>query len=75
MEAGLRQGCPASPLLFILAVEKFSHAIRRNDCIAGIPVGGIFYKVSQYADDTTLFLRDGESLEVALNMIEDFRKV
>lgn len=55
MAAGLRQGCPASPLLFILAVEKFSHAIRQNQLIKGIVINGNEYKISQYADDTTLF--------------------
>lgn len=65
MAAGLRQGCPASPLLFILAVEKFSHAIRENNLISGITINGNSYKISQNADDTTLFLKDGESLELA----------
>lgn len=75
MEAGLRQGCPASPLLFILAVEKFAHAIRQNESIKGISVNDNTYKVSQYADDTTLFIRDGQSLELALEVIDDFHKV
>lgn len=75
MAAGLRQGCPASPLLFILAVEKFAHSIRQNNNITGIDINGNSYKVSQYADDTTLFLKDGDSLESALDVVEEFYKV
>lgn len=75
MPAGLRQGCPTSPLLFILAFEKFSHSIRQHEGISGISIKGNCYKVSQYAEDTTLFLKEGQSLETALGVIDDFHKV
>lgn len=38
--AGLRQGCPASPHLFVLAVEKLAHSIRVNNRIRGVSLGG-----------------------------------
>ena len=59
MDRGVRQGCPLSPLLFILTAELFARSIRFDPNIAGInfeyprPV-----KIRQFADDTTLFLRD-----------------
>ena len=34
----MRQGCPSSPLLYILQAEQFAWAIRKNENIIGIPL-------------------------------------
>ena len=52
---GIRQGCPISALLFILLAEVMAIHIRNNGKIKGINVGKQIYKISQLADDTTLF--------------------
>lgn len=72
LEAGLRQGCPLSPWLFILAVEKLAHKIRNDDRIQGAEINGNSHKVSQYADDTTLFLKNSTSLERAFEILDEF---
>ena len=54
---GMRQGCPLSPYLFIIAVEILSINIRNSPDIEGINIGETEYKVSQYADDTALTLK------------------
>ena len=41
----------------------------------GIKIGNITYKISQLADDTTLFLRDVKSLKAVLDIIKLFTKV
>ena len=76
IQKGVRQGCPLSPYLFVLAVEVLAKAIRENKSIKGIFVNGKEIKLSQYADDTTLIL-DGtkESLIASLKTLDDFYEV
>ena len=59
---GLKQGCPASPYLFLLIGELLAILIRKNDYIKGIKIGGVEKKISQFADDTSLL--------AALNTLE-----
>ena len=71
-ERGIRQGCPLSAYLFLLAIEVLAHHIRKNDNIKGIPVFDKEIKLSQLADDTTCFLSDLHSLEWVLKTFERF---
>jgi hypothetical protein len=57
-----------------LIVEILAHAIRKNPRIQGIKIGGTEYKVSQYADDTCLFLQNEASLENALIIFQKISK-
>ncbi len=63
MHRGIRQGCPVSSLLFILALEIMSIRIRSNNDISGFMFDQIEHKLSQYADDSTLMLSTIESIE------------
>jgi len=72
MERGVRQGCPISPLMFILAVELLAINIRQDDTIKGIRINEVKYSIRQYADDTTLFMNDAEDLHRVLNKIQEF---
>lgn len=47
---GTMQGCPLSPILFILALEPFIRTVRNNSAIHGISVGHQQFKTSAYAD-------------------------
>ena len=49
-----------SPYLFILSAEILADAIRKKQTIKGIEINGIDFKLSQYADDTTLILDGSE---------------
>ena len=50
-------------LLFIIAVECLSIYIKNNNSIKGIIMGRVERKITQLADDTTLFLRDIGSIQ------------
>jgi hypothetical protein len=69
---GIRQGCPVSANLFVSIVEILAHAIRQNPNIIGLLLGTKEYKISQFADDTCLYLSDENSLQSALTVIENF---
>ena len=72
---GCKQGDPISPYLFILCVEILGILIRNKKDIKGISINKLEIKVSQYTDDTTLFLDGSEnSLRSALNLLGEFAK-
>ena len=71
---GTFQGSPLSGVLFVLAVEILAISIRRNPNIKGINISGIEVKLSLYADDVTLMLKDKHSGVEALRTINEFSK-
>ncbi len=80
VQSGIRQGCPFSPLAFILAVELLALKIRQSNGIAGIrlpnimPNNSINIKILQYADDTTLFMRDRNDILNGLSIVTQYSK-
>ena len=73
LEKGVRQGCPLSGLLFVTAIEVLANAIKNKATIKGIKVDQKEIKVSLYADDTTVFVRDLESITHLLALLNDFK--
>ncbi|KAJ4923532.1 hypothetical protein JOQ06_021598 [Pogonophryne albipinna] len=75
LQSGVRQGCPLSPLLYVLYMEPLAAAIRADKGVRGFLVpgsGGLRVKLSQYADDTTLLLDRDECLMRSLQIMEEF---
>ena len=56
LERGVRQGCPLSPYIFILCSEILANSIRKDNLVKGIKMKDTECKISQYTDNTTLFL-------------------
>jgi len=74
MTRGTSQGDCASPFVFVLCIELLSIALRNAENIHGIRRGQFEYKVTQYADDTTLVLADEASVSAAAKILLHFGK-
>ena len=55
LKSGKRQGCPLSLLLFNIALEVLTTAVRQTKEMKGIQIGREEVKLSLYADDTILY--------------------
>jgi hypothetical protein len=71
---GIRQGCPLSANLFVIIVEAMASAIRQNPKIIGIKIGKKVCKISQYADDTCIYVSNIDSLKMVLDILHRFAK-
>ena len=56
----------------MIGIEILALAIKKNPKIEGIRVGAREIKITQYADDTSVFLRNLESVSVMLDLLEKF---
>lgn len=73
VQRGCRQGDPLSPYIFILCAEVLSLMIKSNKDIKGININGLDYNLTQFADDTTIFLDGTEkSLQATIDTLSHF---
>ena len=77
LQCGVRQGDSLSPLLYVLCVEVLACLIRNSKNVRGFLLPGAkgkHFKVHQYADDTTSFVKDYNSLASPLATFPFMRK-
>ena len=75
LERGVRQGCPLSGLLFVIGIELLSNAIQKDPNIKGVQVGQKEIKITQYADDTTVLVRDLDVVSQLLKLLHNFKNI
>lgn len=73
LSRGVRQGCPISPYLFLLASQFLALHISSSN-LQGIRIDDRHIIISQLADDTTLFLNDASQIPLALRLIDSFSR-
>ena len=73
---GVKQGCPFSPLAFIIGLELLAIRIRQSADISGIKIGvESIIKLVLYADDITAFVRDQKDARMLLLIFDEFSMI
>lgn len=73
VQKGTRQGCPLSPLLFILVLGVLLNEIQRDNQIVCIKIENFHFKYTAFADHVVFFIEDPkENLLILLRKIEEF---
>jgi hypothetical protein len=76
LKSGMRQGCPLSLLLVNIVWEFLTRVIRQEEEIKGIQIGKETVKISLFADDMILNLKDPKnSTQKLLDTISKYSKV
>ena len=73
IQRGVRQGCPLSPILFIMCIELLSYEVSNNQDIKGIKICDQEVKNTLFADDAT-FITDGtnKSFKTLVDVLDNF---
>ena len=71
---GVRQGCPLSPILYVLVAESLSSFIRASPTVSGLTIGGDEVSISQYADDITIVVTDNASFNGVDEYLKAFQR-
>ena len=79
IEPSVRQGCPLSPLLYVLALEPLLRRLRYEGtslALRGIPFAGrLAARVSAFADDITVFVSCRLDIEAVKEAVVEYERI
>jgi hypothetical protein len=73
VKIGVRQGCPLSPVLFGIYIEKFAEQLDNMGAMYGPSIGDQLVHVLLYADDMVLLSKSRAGMRRLLQELELFR--
>ena len=74
LKRGVRQGCPLSPLLYVLVIEVLATQLRTNPNIVGFTIEGEKIVSLHYADDATIIIKQNRCFKEVIKEIEDYEE-
>jgi hypothetical protein len=76
LKSGTRQGCSLSPRLYNVVLEFLARTIKQEKKIKGIQIGKETVKISLFADNMILYLKDPKnSTQKLLDTINNYSKM
>ncbi len=79
VERSVRQGCPLSPLLYVLALEPLLRRLRdrtANPALRGVPFAGpLTARVSAFADDITVFVSRRLDIKAVKKAVSEYERI
>ena len=74
LKSGVRQGCPLSPLLYVLVIEILALQLRANPNIVGFTIEGERIISSHYADDAVIKITQNSCFKEVYKELVDYEK-
>ena len=74
LKSGVRQGCPLSPLLYVLVIEILALQLRANPNIIGFTIEGEKIVSSHYADDAVIKITQNRCFKEVYKDLKDYEK-
>ena len=71
---GVRQGCPLSPLLYVLIIEILALQIRKNPDIVGFRVGGKKIVSAHYADHAVITIKQNRCFKEVIKELTRYEE-
>ena len=79
IERSVRQGCPLSPLLSVLALQPLLRRLTdevTNPALRGIPFAGpLTARVSAFADDITVFISGRLDIKAVKKAVSEYERI
>ena len=72
--AGVAQGCPLSPLLFLFIGEPLTRMLENDERLKGVTIGEHEHKVGQFADDTAAMLEGYQHLKKLFEIVNKWER-